>query len=78
MPTTPKVAAPKPQVAATGVAGIAGALAVWGFNIWASDQCGDFGECGRWVLDDPVNGLMVALIAFLAGPVLRKYQRWTQ
>ena len=68
----------KPAVAATGIAGIAGALAVWGFNIWAADQCNELMVCGKWVLGDPVNGLAVALIAFVAGPLLRKYQRWTQ
>ena len=59
----------KPKVAATGIAGVAGALAIWGFNTAM--------EGSKWVLEEPVSLLAVGLVAFIAGPLLRKYQEWT-
>lgn len=59
----------KPKVMATGIAGVFGAMAVWGWNTWMVGT--------DWVLEDPVNGLAVTLIAFMAGPALRAYERWT-
>ena len=61
----------KPKVAATGIAGIMGALAVWAFNSWQGSE-------SVWLLEDPVGGMVVALIAFFAGPVLRKFEKWSR
>ena len=58
-----------PRVAATGIAGMVAALVVWAWNIWQ-------GPIGPWELVEPINGIVVALVAWAAGPLLRKYERW--
>ena len=58
-----------PKVAATGIAGVVAALAVWAWNIWQ-------GPAGTWELIEPISGMVVALVAWFAGPLLRKYQSW--
>ena len=66
----PETSEAKPQVAATGIAGVAGAMGLWIWNTWQGAE-------SVWYLDDPVNGLFVAMVAFIAGPILRKYQELT-
>jgi len=58
-----------PRVAATLIAGMVAALAVWAWNVWQ-------GPTGAWELIEPINGTVVALVAWIAGPLLRKYERW--
>jgi len=58
----------KPKVAATGIGGTVGVLAVWGYNTVF--------EGSKWILDEPINLAVVAVITFFIGPILRKYEKW--
>lgn len=57
----------KPKVMETGIAGIVAALAVWAWNKHQLNTMGD------WEVVEPISGMMVALVAFVAGPALRAY-----
>lgn len=73
----------KPKVAATGIAGVIAALAVWAWNNWQAgvlakcitpDMGG--GPCTDWRLEEPIGGVAIALVAWAAGPLIRKYEAW--
>ena len=75
----------KPKVAATGIAGGLGALAVWGWNVWreiVADAANatfpsEMYVPDPWILEEPYSLLAVAILAFLVGPLIRKYERWS-
>lgn len=74
----------KPKVAATGIAGGLGALAVWVWNVWRGIVADGVNEGipldsqipDPWLIVEPYSLAAVAIIAFIVGPVIRKYQRW--
>ncbi len=58
----------KPKVMATGIGGAVGTIAAWVWNTGFDET--------KWVLEDFQVGIVVTIVAFFAGPVLRKYQEW--